>query len=158
MIISKEKEEGKEILKEKEADGDRLLTGTCALIEKLKEPILVIDDDPGSLFFLRFCLSRLGFSVDIADSGDKGIEKIKEKSYSAVLTSVRMELVSGIHVAAFLQSVFNKDTPIIGISGTPWPIDQYGFDAVLYRPFSTQDILRVLQGAVDIFFVKGNCY
>lgn len=145
-------------MREKGEDGDRLLTATCALIEKLKEPILVIDDDPGSLFFLRFCLSRLGFSVDVADSGDNGIEKIKETSYSAVLTSIRMEPVSGIHVAAFLQSVLKKDTPIIGISGTPWPIDLDDFDAVLYRPFSTQDILRVLQGAVDIFFVKGNCY
>lgn len=135
-----------------------MLTVTCSLIEKLKEPILVIDDDPGSLFFLRFCLSRQGFSVDVAGSGDKGIEKIKEKAYSAVLTSIRMEPVSGVHVAAFLQSVLKKATPIIGISGTPWPIDLDDFDAVLYRPFSTQDILRVLQGAVDIFFVKGNCY
>jgi len=135
-----------------------LLTVTCALIEKLKEPILVIDDDPGSLFFLRFCLSRLGFSVDVAGSGDKGIEKIKERSYSAILASIRMEPVSGIHVAAFLQSVLKKDTPIIGISGTPWPIDLDDFDAVLYRPFSTQDILRVLQGAVGTFFVKGKYY
>jgi len=145
-------------LREKGEDGDRLLTVTCALIEKLKEPILVIDDDPGSLFFLRFCLSRLGFSVDVAGSGDKGIEKIKERSYSAILASIRMEPVSGIHVAAFLQSVLKKDTPIIGISGTPWPIDLDDFDAVLYRPFSTQDILRVLQGAVGTFFVKGKYY
>jgi len=131
---------------------------TCALIEKLKEPILVIDDDPGSLFFLRFCLSRQGFSVDVADSGDKGIEKIKNTTYSAIITSIRMEPISGIHVAAFLQSVLKKATPIIGISGTPWPIDLDDFDAVLYRPYSTQDILRVLQGAVGIFFVKGNYY
>ncbi len=135
-----------------------MLTVTCALIEKLKAPILVIDDDPGSLFFLRFCLSRQGFSVDVADSGDKGIEKIKNKTYSAVITSIRMEPVSGIHVAAFLRSVLKKAIPIIGISETPWPIALDEFDAVLYRPFSTKDILRVLQGVVDIFFVKGNCY
>ncbi|WP_156968141.1 response regulator [Desulfobacter vibrioformis] len=135
-----------------------MLTVTCSLMEKLKEPILVIDDDPGSLFFLRFCLSRQGFSVDVASSGDNGIEKIKNKTYSAVLTSIRMEPVSGFHVAAFLQSVLKKVTPIIGISGIPCPIGLDDFDAVLYRPFSTQDVLRVLHGAVDIFFVKGNCY
>jgi CheY-like chemotaxis protein len=145
-------------LREKGKDGDRLLAVSCPLIEKLKAPILVIDDDPGSLFFLRFCLSRQGFSVDVAGTGDKGIEKIKKKTYSAVITSIQMEPVSGRHVAAFLQSVLKKTTPIIGISGTPWPIELDDFDAVLYRPFSTQDILRVLKGAVDIFSVKGNYY
>lgn len=135
-----------------------MLAVTCALIKKLKEPILVIDDDPGSLCFLRFCLARLGFSVDVAGSGGKGIEKIKNKRYSVVITSIRMAPVSGIHVAAVLQSVPKKEIPIIGISGTPWPIDLDDFDAVLYRPFSTKDILRVLQGAVDTFFVKGDCY
>lgn len=131
------------------------ITGT--LNEKFKEPILVIDDDPGSLFFLRFCLSRQGFVVDVADSGDKGIEKIKNRVYSAVITSIRMAPISGIHVATFLQSVLKKDTPIIGISCAPWPIDIDEFDAVLYRPFSTKDVLRVLHAAVDIYFVKGNC-
>lgn len=145
-------------LREKRKDKDRLLTASSALIETLKEPILVIDDDPGSLFFLRFCLSRLGFLADAANSGDKGIEKIKNKTYSAVIASIQMEPVSGRHVAAFLQSVLKKITPIIGISGTPWPVDLDDFDGVLYRPFSTTDVLRVLQGAVDIFSVKGNCY
>nr|WP_320041211.1 response regulator [uncultured Desulfobacter sp.] len=145
-------------MRKKGEDGDRLLAVTCTLIEKLKAPILVIDDDPGSLFFLRFCLSRQGFSVDVADSGSKGIEKIKNKTYSAVMTSIWMDPVSGIHVAVVLQFFLKKAIPIIGISGTPWPIALNEFDAVLYRPFSTKDILRVLQGVVDIFFVKGNCY
>lgn len=146
----------KDILREKREDGDRLFMVSRVLIEKLKAPILVIDDDPGSLFFLRFCLSRQGFSVDVAGSGGKGIEKIKNKTYSAVITNIRMEPVSGIHVADFLQFVLKKAIPLIGISGTPWPIDLDEFDAVLYRPFSTKDILRVLQGAVDICSLKGN--
>lgn len=143
----------KDILREKREDGDCLLTVSCVLIEKLKAPILIIDDDPGGLFFLRFCLSRQGFSVDVADSGDKGIEN---KTYRAVITNIRMEPVSGIHVADFLQFVLKKAISVIGISGTPWPIDLDEFDAVLYRSFSTKDILRVLQEAVDICSVKGN--
>ncbi len=129
---------------------------TRPLTDKFKEPILIIDDDAGSSFFLKFCLSRLGFGVDIAGSGEKGIEKIKHSAYSAVITSIQMEPVSGIDVAAFLGVVLKKATPVIGISGRPWPIDLDVFDAVLYKPFSTRDVLRVLQEAANSFFVKGN--
>ncbi len=135
-----------------------MLADTRSLIKKLKDPVLVIDDDPGILFFLKFSLSRHGFRVDIADSGDKGIEKIQGKAYDVIITGIRMEPISGQHIAAFLRHVLKKDTPIIGISETPWPIDLDEFDAVLYKPFSTKDIIRVLQAVADTFLVKGNCY
>jgi len=124
------------------------------------DPILIIDDEPSVLFFLRLCLSRRGYRVDTAKSGEEGIKKIKANGYSAIITDIKMGALSGDYLLSYLRDVLGNLTPIIGMSGTPWFLDPKKFDAVLYKPCSVKDILSVLHQVIKDSALEGkkNCY
>ena len=51
----------------------------------MKKRILVIDDDTDMCMLLNRFLSKNGYEVDMAHSGQKGIEKLKEQKFDIVL-------------------------------------------------------------------------
>ena len=107
-------------------------------------PILIIDDEPAILKFLVLCLSRRGYSVDTAETGEEGIKKIKVNNYSLIITDLIMPGLSGDQIYKFLRDTVKKTTPIIGMSGTPWLLGRNDFDAVLAKPCSIKEILKVI--------------
>ncbi|MAF94774.1 MAG: response regulator [Rhodospirillaceae bacterium] len=106
-------------------------------------PILIIDDEIQILKLLAKSLMKDGYSVEFADDGEKGIDKIKSNKYSLVFTDLKMPGISGKEVLKYIRNIQNKLTPVVGMSGTPWLLQQNDFDAVLVKPFSIKEFLRV---------------
>ncbi|MCP3874014.1 MAG: response regulator [Desulfobacteraceae bacterium] len=97
--------------------------------------ILIIDDEPAILKLMGKSLSRVGYVVDTAENGEDGIKKIDRNKYSLILTDIKMPGITGSHVLEYVRNKsFQKETPIIGMSGTPWLLDHCDFDAVLKKP------------------------
>jgi len=103
--------------------------------------ILVIDDEASILKLMTRSLSKHGYLVDTASNGEEGIKKIEANDYSLILTDIKMPGISGNQVFEHLRNKTKKTTPIIGMSGTPWLLNQSGFDAVLQKPSSQKDLL-----------------
>jgi len=112
--------------------------------------ILVIDDEDSIVKMLSLALSRKGFHVDAASSGEEGIAKYDSNRFDLVITDVKMPGVSGKTVARHVQNSNRPDTPVVGISGTPWELADSEFDAVLTKPFS----LSSLYGAIDHIYCR----
>ena len=104
-------------------------------------PILVIDDEASILMLLKRILSRNGYAVDTAMNGEEGIQKITNNEYSLILTDIKMSGISGDQIFDYLRNKIKKSTPIVGMSGTPWLLDQIGFDAVLPKPYHMKELL-----------------
>lgn len=117
-----------------------------------RDSILIIDDEPSVLLFLRLCLSRRGYRVDTAKNGQEGINKIRANGYSVIITDIKMGSLSGDCILSYLRDVLGDTTPVIGMSGTPWFLDRKKFDGVIYKPCSVKDILSVLQQVVKTSF------
>jgi len=107
-------------------------------------PILVIDDETSILKLLELILSRNGYAVETAGNGEEGIRKIERNQYSLILTDIKMPGISGIQVLDYLRNTIKKTTPIIGMSGTPWLLDQGEFDAVIEKPCLIKEILDLV--------------
>ncbi|MCD4678032.1 MAG: response regulator [Desulfobacula sp.] len=107
-------------------------------------PILVIDDENSILELLKKSLSRNGYVVDTASSGEEGIRKIENNEYSLILTDIKMPGISGHQIFDYLRNKIKKSTPIIGMSGTPWLLDQSDFDAVLQKPYLMKEMLNLI--------------
>jgi hypothetical protein len=45
-------------------------------------------------------------------------------------------------VVEHIRNSRKNSVPVIGISGTPWLIQDLGFDAVLPKPFPLQDLVE----------------
>ncbi|MCK5541196.1 MAG: response regulator [Desulfobacterales bacterium] len=116
---------------------------------KLK-PILVIDDEQSILNLLAKSLTKNGYTVDSAENGEKGIEKIESNNYSLIFTDLKMPGLSGKQVLQHLRSIQKNSTPIVGMSGTPWLLEQSDFDAVLAKPFSMKELLTITKKFVEV--------
>lgn len=104
--------------------------------------ILVIDDEKGILGVIREALTRSGHEVETALDGIEGIQKFDDGSYDMVITDLRMPGLDGKGVVEHIRASDHHDVPIIGISGTPWQIQDSGFDEVFAKPFPLKDLVE----------------
>jgi len=106
--------------------------------------ILVIDDEAPILNMLKLKLTRTGFLVDTAESGEEGLAKINSIKYSLILTDIKMPGVSGDQILHYVKNEKKSPIPVVGMSGTPWLLDQNDFDAVLSKPCSLKETVEVI--------------
>ena len=103
--------------------------------------ILIIEDEQGILELLQEVLTLSGHNVDTASDGQEGIDKFDNNSFDLVITDVCMPGTSGHTVVEHIRNSCKKGTPIIGISGTPWLLQNQDFDVVLQKPFPLQMLI-----------------
>lgn len=113
-----------------------------------KNQILIIDDEFAIREYLSRGLEKLGYKVDPAENGEQGIKKINLNHYSLVLTDMRMPGLSGKHVLDHVKENKGDSLPVIGMSGTPWLMDDEAFDAVLSKPFRIKDAVGAINQCI----------
>jgi DNA-binding NtrC family response regulator len=77
---------------------------------------LVIDDDKTTLDLLTFQLSSEGFQVTTAESGQAGVDYIKERDFDIILTDLNLPDISGIGLVQRSKEIAPL-TEIIMITG-----------------------------------------
>jgi len=111
--------------------------------------VLVIDDEKAISDILSQALNRFGFNVDTAENGAEGILKFDSDAFDLVITDICMSGLDGNGVARYIRNSRRKATPIIGISGTPWLLEEGEFDAVLPKPFSIKALADTVKGLTE---------
>ena len=107
--------------------------------------VLVIDDETGITDVIEEALRMVGYEVEVAYNGREGIRKFDDQPYDLVITDICMPGVNGNSVARHIRSSSNAATPIIGMSGTPWMLEDDNFDMVLAKPFPLEDLIASVQ-------------
>ncbi|MBW1753100.1 MAG: response regulator [Deltaproteobacteria bacterium] len=103
--------------------------------------ILVIDDEESIVIMITMALARYGFNVEIAADGIEGINKFDEGCFDLIITDIRMPGINGNGVVQHVRNSDKHFTPVIGISGTPWLLEDADFDAVLQKPFTIKTLV-----------------
>ena len=111
--------------------------------------ILAIDDEKAILDMLKRALVLFGFCVEVASSGEEGIEKFKNSEFDAVVTDVLMPGIDGVSVLKHIRDSNRSTTPVIGISGTPWLLQNQSFDLILDKPFSLKILVESVKKLID---------
>ena len=102
---------------------------------------------------LKRALILFGFRVEIASSGEEGIEKFESSNFDIVITDILMPGIDGVGVLKYIRNSNRADTPVIGISGTPWLLQKEKFDLVLDKPFS----IKTLAASIKQIAEKRKC-
>ncbi len=89
---------------------------------------------------LKRALVLFGFRVETASTGEEGIEKFDHTDFDIVVTDILMPGIDGVGVLKYIRNSDRADTPVIGISGTPWLLQNEKFDLVLDKPFSIKTL------------------
>jgi CheY-like chemotaxis protein len=107
--------------------------------------VVVIEDDPDVLDLLDRYLRRLGWRVDLAASGEQGMELALADPPDAVLVDVLLPGIDGPAVVEALRRDGRTRgcrivvTSVLDVEDLP----EVGYDAVLPKPFQRVDVTRV---------------
>ncbi len=105
----------------------------------------MVDDDSRQTDLLREALGRLGFIVDVENSGAAGLARALSGDHDAILLDISMPGLSGWEVARQLRIAGARDAPIIMISAyAPEPSglqDPY-HDDYLMKPVRLERLLE----------------
>lgn len=113
--------------------------------------IVVVDDEPDMVFFLRGVLQDHGYNVLSAPNGRAGIEKILEAKPDLVFMDVMMPVVQGNDALHYLRSrpELDKTKIVLMSSLTPKEFDRTTpdrpqADDYLLKPLSTRHVLETV--------------
>jgi CheY-like chemotaxis protein len=107
--------------------------------------ILVIDDEKAILDIIKIVLSEAGYEVETALDGHEGIKKFDNGQFDLVITDINMPEIDGRKVVEHIRNSDRPFTPIIGVSGTPWLLENIPFDAVFTKPFTLKDLANSIR-------------
>jgi two-component system response regulator PilR (NtrC family) len=115
--------------------------------------ILVIDDEEIMREILEALLTREGYRVQLASSGEEGIELAKTAFFDAAIVDVMMPGIDGIATLEELKKI-DDDLPVLMITAfasveTAIAAMKRGAFDYVTKPFKNDEVLVVLRNAVE---------
>jgi CheY-like chemotaxis protein len=114
-----------------------------ALRTQRRPRVLVVDDEPGIVDFLRYALEDHGYRVAVARDGLAALDAIERELPDFVLTDLMMPELDGWELCQRLRRQPETRTlPIIGMSA----VDPHGapLDFFLHKPFELDELVHAL--------------
>jgi len=115
--------------------------------------VLVIDDDPTTLTLMASLLSKIGFAVDTAITGQEGWDKLTDAGLDLIITEVFTPDLGGFEFLKELKQ--NEDIghiPVIIISSRKNMRDTFmvmGADDFVPKPINTDELLNKITLALN---------
>ena len=111
--------------------------------------ILLVEDEQDLLELLRYNLSREGFQVEVAATGEDGLKKAREigKDLDLVLLDLMLPGMDGLEVCRTLKSrEHTQQIPVIMLTAKGEESDivrglEYGADDYITKPFSPRVLM-----------------
>src|SRR5882724_5373155 len=117
-----------------------------------KGNILIIDDEEIMRDVLESLLSADGYRVDLAKTGEEGIEKFQQRTQDVVLLDVSMPGIGGLRT---LQEIIKIDPEVVILMITAyatfetavsaWELGAY---SCIRKPFENEHILKIVAAAL----------
>jgi DNA-binding NtrC family response regulator len=118
----------------------------------ISAPILLIEDEPSVIAFLRAALERKGYTVAHASSGAEGIKELSRGNFTGVISDIRIPgAMNGADVHSWIQTnrpelgskiilisgdTANSETQaLLARSGTP----------CIEKPFRVQQLMSIVE-------------
>ena len=107
--------------------------------------ILIVEDEPNMRLGLKDNLEFEGYSVDLAEDGAEGLDKILKKSYDLIIMDVMMPKMSGLDACKKAREA-GIDSPILLLTAKSEEVDkvvglELGADDYVTKPFSLRELL-----------------
>ena len=105
--------------------------------------ILIIEDEPGLVEFLRLELTLEGNDIDVAMTGAEALELARRAEHDAILLDVMLPDIDGFEICRQLRS--SSETPIIMLTARGATNDRVagldaGADDYLVKPFAIEEV------------------
>ena len=119
--------------------------------------ILLVDDDKKLCRLMADYLEPMGYHIEAAHDGEKGLQMIRERNYHAVVLDVMMPKMDGFEVLKRLRR--ESDIPVLMLTARGEEIDrivglEMGADDYLPKTFSSRELLARLRAVTRRYMVS----
>ena len=110
-----------------------------------KESILVVDDDRSTCKLLSFILSRKGYDIETAGTGQEAIEKAQTRFFNVALLDIKLPDMQGVELLAPLKEM-HPDMEVIMITAyasleTAMSALNRGASLYITKPLNMEEVL-----------------
>lgn len=132
----------KDVPQKKEETDEDLYSENIVSARDKKEMILVVDDNPEMILFIKNCIQNQ-YSVDTALNASEALSLMEEKSYDLIISDIMMPGIDGISFTKKVRADINySHIPVILLSAKTENTAkveglQSGADVFIEKPFST---------------------
>jgi DNA-binding response OmpR family regulator len=121
------------------------------MLDKMKDKVLIIDDDPKLCRLLTEFLSGFGFTVHAALTPDEGFKKLRRHKPDMVVLDVMLPQMNGFDVCKKIR--LDSNVPIIMLTARGEPMDrivglELGADDYLAKPFEPRELVARIQAVL----------
>ncbi len=118
------------------------------------EKILVVEDDEDILELIRYNLTKEGYEVDTAMSGDTGLEKARSNKWDLVILDLMLPKIDGLEICKLLKNdpqTRNLNILILTAKGEEADVVtglEMGADDYMTKPFSPRVLLARIKAVL----------
>ncbi len=111
--------------------------------------VLIVEDDPYSLLFLKEILENTGIEITSTDNGTEAVEIVKNKLFDIILMDIQLPGMNGYEATQQIRKM-NVDTPVIAQTANVFAEDQArakkaGCNAFIGKPIKDTELQKVLK-------------
>ena len=116
--------------------------------------VLIVDDEPGILRSMSRVLTKAGFEVVTAESGEQAATLVGSSTFDVVLSDIQLGAMSGIDLLRHLRN-HDLDVPVLLMTARPTiatAIEAVRLGAVHYmlKPIDNEDLMREVERASQL--------
>ncbi|MBL7072852.1 MAG: response regulator [Candidatus Omnitrophica bacterium] len=117
----------------------------------MAKKILIVDDELDILEVLTFRLSKEGYSVVTAASGQEALEQLEKEVPSLILLDIRMPDINGYEICKRVKTGKKwKHIPIIMLTASSMlkvekAVEKYKVEGFLIKPFDYEKLLEKIK-------------
>ena len=128
--------------------------------EVTKPRVLLVDDDASLLKLLAIRIESKGYLISTVESGIEALQTLKNQTYDAVITDLRMDEMDGMALHRQLQSRY-PSMPVIMMTAhgsIPDAVEatKQGIFAFITKPVDKDELFDSLAKAIEIHGVHGD--
>jgi two-component system phosphate regulon response regulator PhoB len=120
----------------------------------MKEKILVVDDEKDILELIDYNLTKNGYHVKTAISGEEALELIKESDFDLLILDLMLPGIDGLDLCKIIKADRNKaNLPVIMVTAKSEEADrvaglEIGADHYVTKPFSPRELLAIVKATL----------
>lgn len=119
-----------------------------------KISVLLCEDNILNQSLTKNVIENFGFTIEIANNGQEGIDMLLKNQYDLILMDLQMPILDGYKTTLYIREQLKSEIPIVAMTahslvGEQQKCFEVGMDGYLPKPFKQEDLLSTIQNVLE---------
>ena len=138
-----------------EGYGMETLTDGRSVSSEESGHLLLVEDNLTNQLVIKKTLEKMGYTVDVANNGQEGVDAHEEKTYAGIIMDIQMPVMDGIEATRAIRQRSERYIPIIALTANAQDsIEEAcfaaGMDAFLTKPINRAELQNTLEDVIGL--------